>query len=455
MRLPLYQVDAFTDRLFSGNPAAVVPLPEWLSEATMQAIAAENNLAETAFFVREGEEFAIRWFTPAIEATLCGHATLASAYVISRFLDAERRRMAFRTMKAGTLVVERQGDEFAMDFPAWPSTPTEKPAGLAAALGGNPTRCLMGKRDLMAVFGTDAEIADLKPDFAALGRASPAPVIATAPGRDGVDFVSRFSPPCTASTRIPVTGSAHCALIPYWAEQLGKTRLKASQISARGGALTCELRGDRVTMAGGAVLYLEGTITLLTRLPVYQVDAFSDHLFGGNPAAVILLEEWLSEATLQAIAAENNLPATAFVHRAPEGYALRWFTPSLELPLCGHGTLASAHVVLSRLEPGLDRVVFQTQAGPLTVTRQGKELAMELPAKPATACTVPAGLAAALGATPRAVLASTNYLAVFDDGETVIRMTPDFAALQRLDRGVVVTAPGRDGLDCVSRYFAP
>jgi PhzF family phenazine biosynthesis protein len=193
----------------------------------------------------------------------------------------------------------------------------------------------------------------------------------------------------------------------------------------------------------------------MTRLPIYQVDAFTDHLFGGNPAGVVLLREWLPEPTMQAIAAENNVPATAFVHKGPEGYALRWFTPSRELPLCGHGTLASAHIVLNRLEPSLDKIVFRTPAGLLTVTRHGKELAMELPAKPAAACAVPPGLAAALGTAPRAVLASTNYLAVFDDCDDIVGMAPDFAALRQLDRGVIVTAPGRDGIDCVSRYFAP
>jgi PhzF family phenazine biosynthesis protein len=262
MRLPIYQVDAFADRLFRGNPAAVVPLAEWLPEATMQAIAAENNLAETAFFVRDGKEFAIRWFTPAVEATLCGHATLASAFVVSRFLDAERRHMEFSTRKAGTLVVERQGDEFAMDFPTWQSTPAETPAGLAAALGGNPTRCLKGPRDLMAVFESEQDVAALKPDFVALARACPAPVIATAPGSGGVDFVSRFFAPSHGIDEDPVTGSAHCALIPYWAGRLGRTELQARQISARTGALSCSLRGDRVTMAGRAALYLEGTITI-------------------------------------------------------------------------------------------------------------------------------------------------------------------------------------------------
>lgn len=193
----------------------------------------------------------------------------------------------------------------------------------------------------------------------------------------------------------------------------------------------------------------------MTRLPIYQVDAFTDHLFGGNPAAVVLLREWLPEATLQAIAAENNLPATAFAHRGSEGYALRWFTPSRELPLCGHGTLASAYVVLNRLEPDLDNIVFRTPAGPLAVTQHGEELAMELPANPAVPCAAPPGLATALGRAPRVVLASTNYLAVFDDCDEIIDMAPDFTALRQLDRGVVMTAPGRDGLDCVSRYFAP
>jgi len=262
MRLPLYQVDAFADRLFAGNPAAVVPLKEWLPDATMQAIAAENNLSETAFFVPEEDGYAIRWFTPALEADLCGHATLASAYVITRFLDEGRRRMAFRTVKAGTLVVTREGDELAMDFPAWPAEPAEIPAGLVSVIGRNPSHYLVGKRDHMAVFERASDVTGLAPDFRALAKLYPFALIVTAPGTGGVDFVSRFFAPGAGIDEDPVTGSAHCMLIPYWARRLGKTKLAARQVSPRGGALSCAIAGDRVTIAGQARLYLEGTITL-------------------------------------------------------------------------------------------------------------------------------------------------------------------------------------------------
>lgn len=260
MRLPIYQVDAFTDRIFAGNPAAVVPLAEWLPDATLQAIAAENNLAETAFFLPRGEGYALRWFTPMVEVDLCGHATLASAHVIFRFIAPERRRVAFETEKAGTLIVTRHGDELAMDFPAWPPKPEEAPPGLAVALGRNPGE-LLASRDWFAVYEREADIAAIKPDFAALRRLDRA-VIITAPGSDGVDFVSRFFAPWAGIDEDPVTGSAHCQLIPYWAKRLGKTRLSARQISPRGGALSCALEGDRVTIAGQARLYLEGTITV-------------------------------------------------------------------------------------------------------------------------------------------------------------------------------------------------
>jgi PhzF family phenazine biosynthesis protein len=260
MRLPIYQVDAFTDRIFAGNPAAVVPLEDWLPDAMLQAIAAENNLSETAFFVRQGETYALRWFTPTIEVDLCGHATLASAYVVFNFGEPERHRVAFETRKAGTLVVTRQGDELAMDFPAWPPKPCEAPAGLAVALGRNPSEVLVSG-DWLAVYERAADVAVLTPDFAGLRRLDRA-VIVTAPGSDGVDFVSRFFAPGAGIDEDPVTGRAHCQLIPYWARRLAKTRLSARQISQRGGALSCALDGDRVTIAGQARLYLEGTITL-------------------------------------------------------------------------------------------------------------------------------------------------------------------------------------------------
>jgi predicted PhzF superfamily epimerase YddE/YHI9 len=262
MRLPLYQVDAFADRVFSGNPAGVVPLTEWLPEPLMQAIAAENNLAETAFFVPEGERYALRWFTPTVEVELCGHATLASAYIVFRFLEPRRERVEFRTLKAGALGVSRTGDVLTMDFPAWPPEPCEPMPGLGAALGGSPT-ALLRRRDLyLAVFDRRDQVAALAPDFRALRGQACHGVIATAPGNDGVDFVSRFFAPAMGIDEDPVTGAAHCMLTPYWAARLGKTRLEARQISRRGGALSCALAGDRVAIAGRAALYLEGAITV-------------------------------------------------------------------------------------------------------------------------------------------------------------------------------------------------
>jgi PhzF family phenazine biosynthesis protein len=260
MRLPIYQIDAFADRVFAGNPAAVVPLDEWLPDATLQAIAAENNLSETAFFVRQGETYALRWFTPMVEVDLCGHATLASAYVVFRFLEPQRRRISFETRKSGTLVVWRQGDELAMDFPAWVAEPCEAPSGLAVALGRNPSEVLAA-RAYLAVYERESDVAAIKPDFAALKRLGQA-VIVTAPGGDGIDFVSRFFAPGVGLDEDPVTGGAHCQLIPYWAKRLGKRQLSARQISSRGGALSCGIEGDRVIIAGQGQLYLEGRITL-------------------------------------------------------------------------------------------------------------------------------------------------------------------------------------------------
>jgi PhzF family phenazine biosynthesis protein len=261
MRLPIYQVDAFTEKLFGGNPAAICPLEAWLPDATMQAIAAENNLAETAFFVREDGDYVLRWFTPAVEVDLCGHATLASAYIIFRYLEPHRQSVNFRTLKAGTLTVERREDSLVMDFPARPPSPAEAPAGLIAALGGAP-RDVLRARDYLAIYGSAAEITALKPDFTALAKIDCFAVIATAPGVNGIDFVSRFFAPRQGIDEDPVTGSSHCTLVPYWAKRLGKSELEARQISTRGGALSCALDGDRVRIGGRAVLYLEGQITL-------------------------------------------------------------------------------------------------------------------------------------------------------------------------------------------------
>jgi PhzF family phenazine biosynthesis protein len=262
MRVPLYQVDAFTTRLFGGNPAAVCPLSEWLPEATMQAIAGENNLAETAFFVPQGVGYLLRWFTPKVEVELCGHATLASGYVVTHILAPERSSVIFDTLKAGLLEVTREGDLLAMDFPAWP--PEEKSADprVLAALGARPVASFVARGRTLAVYDRAEDVAALRPDFAAMRRVEGADAIATASGRDGVDFVSRYFAPNYGIDEDPVTGSAHCVLTPYWAARLGKGQLTARQISARGGELTCTLRGDRVTIAGHAVLYLEGAITV-------------------------------------------------------------------------------------------------------------------------------------------------------------------------------------------------
>jgi PhzF family phenazine biosynthesis protein len=262
MQIPLYQVDAFTSRLFSGNPAAVCPLQEWLPEATMQAIAAENNLAETAFFVAQGDGYLLRWFTPTVEVELCGHATLASGYVVTQILARELRSVAFDTLKAGRLVVTCEGELLAMDFPAWP--PESQPADprVLAALGVEPAESHIARGRTLVVYDNAEDVAALRPDFAAMRRVPEANVIATAPGCDGVDFVSRYFAPNHGVDEDPVTGSAHCVLTPYWAARLCKPRLNARQISARGGELICTLRGDRITIAGHAVLYLEGTITV-------------------------------------------------------------------------------------------------------------------------------------------------------------------------------------------------
>jgi predicted PhzF superfamily epimerase YddE/YHI9 len=259
MRLPLYQIDAFSARVFGGNPAAVVPLDSWLPDATMQAIAAENNLAETAFFVKRADDWQLRWFTPAVEVDLCGHATLASAHLIFSRLEPDRGEARFAT-RSGELVVARDGDWLVMDFPSWPPKPCPATPAIAEALGKAP-REVAGARDYLCVFDSEADIRALKPDMAKLARLDRFAVCVTAPGADGaVDFVSRFFAPAQGVPEDSVTGSAHCMLIPYWAGRLGKNKLVARQISQRGGELRCELRGDRVTIAGRAVLYLEGHI---------------------------------------------------------------------------------------------------------------------------------------------------------------------------------------------------
>jgi predicted PhzF superfamily epimerase YddE/YHI9 len=257
MELPLYQVDAFTDHLFGGNPAGVCPLDRWLPDETMQAIAAENNVAETAFFRREGEAYRLRWFTPTVEVELCGHATLASAYVISQYIEPGCKDMAFDT-RSGRLSVARTGDLFVLDFPSRRPATVENPA-VGRALGRAP-RALLATKQYLAVFDSTAELAALTPDMAALTALDRDGVIATAPGNNGVDYVARFFAPHAGIPEDPATGMAQCTLVPYWAGRLGKKRLTGRQISQRVGDFACELAGERVKIGGKAVCYLKGSI---------------------------------------------------------------------------------------------------------------------------------------------------------------------------------------------------
>lgn len=260
MTIPIYQIDAFADAVFAGNPAAVCPLDSWIDDARMQAIATENNLSETAFLVRDGEDYALRWFTPACEVDLCGHATLASALVVFTRLEPGRTGVRFST-RSGHLEVGRDGDLLVMDFPAQPAAPCPPPPGMAAALGAEPEAVLASGRDYLAVFADVSAILALDPDpggVKALGREG---IIVTAPGTD-CDFVSRFFAPAMGIDEDPVTGSAHCTLVPYWSRRLGKAELFARQVSARGGELWCGDLGERVRIAGRAAFYMEGEIAI-------------------------------------------------------------------------------------------------------------------------------------------------------------------------------------------------
>jgi PhzF family phenazine biosynthesis protein len=259
MRLPIVHVDAFTSQVFRGNPAAVCPLESWLDDATLQSIATENNLSETAFIVGGKGDYQIRWMTPATEVDLCGHATLASAFVL--FADQEKGRdeVVFRS-KSGELRVRRDGDLLTLDFPARPPQPKTAGDDLLAGLGRTP-REVWAARDWMAVFESEDEVRRLAPDFARLARVEGFAVIVTAPGAR-VDFVSRFFAPSQGLPEDPVTGSSHCTLVPFWSKRLGKKRLHALQVSPRGGELFCEDRGDRVAISGRAVRYLQGTIEI-------------------------------------------------------------------------------------------------------------------------------------------------------------------------------------------------
>ena len=260
-KIPLYQVDAFTSAVFSGNPAAVCFLEAWLDDAVLLAIASENNLSETAFLVRKNDSFELRWFTPVTEVALCGHATLASAFVIFNHLNWPEKTIRFQTRKSGQLIVTNRGDLMEMNFPSRPVQNLVNPTGLAAALGVTPLEIFSSAEDLLVVLENEASVREVTPDFAALNRVEARGIIVTARGEHS-DFVSRFFAPRVGVNEDPVTGSAHTVLTPYWSEVLGKIDLHALQISQRGGELFCQMAGDRVKISGRAVLYLAGTISV-------------------------------------------------------------------------------------------------------------------------------------------------------------------------------------------------
>ncbi len=257
--IKLYQIDAFASCVFSGNPAAVCPLESWPEDDLMQAIAQENNLSETAFFVPERGEYRIRWFTPVAEVDLCGHATLASGFVVFNYINPSRSSVSFES-RSGILTVKKQNDLLLMDFPSQPPDPCEAPTGLVESLGKEPQKILCSE-DYFVVYKQEDDIRELNPNMEELKKLGLRGVIVTGKG-DTVDFVSRFFAPNYGINEDPVTGSAHCALTPYWAKELGKKELHAHQISQRGGELFCVDRGERTEIAGRAVKYMEGVITL-------------------------------------------------------------------------------------------------------------------------------------------------------------------------------------------------
>jgi PhzF family phenazine biosynthesis protein len=260
MRAPIFHVDAFATTRFTGNPAAVVVLEHYLDDAILQAVAAENNLSETAFLVPAGDDWQIRWLTPRVEVPLCGHATLASAWVVLERLQRDRDAVCFLTRHSGPLHVRRQGEGYAMDFPSRPTTPVDPPPALAAALGTTPVEVRANAGNYLAVLASAAAVRALAPARDAIAGLDRDGIIVTAPGDADYDCVSRYFAPRKGIDEDPVTGGAHCALTPYWTVRLGKQRLRAYQASPRGGVLACRISGDRVELAGGCVPYLEGNV---------------------------------------------------------------------------------------------------------------------------------------------------------------------------------------------------
>ena len=258
MKLPIFQVDAFASELFKGNPAAVIPMKEWLSDKIMQQIAAENNLSETAFFIPEDDHFHIRWFTPKAEVKLCGHATLATAHVLFNEFDLKSETISFNS-KSGILTVSKVENKLQLDFPADFVQPVDEIKTFAEAFGAWPLKTYQGKTDYLLLFDSEETIQSINPDFQMLKQTNARGIMVTAPGNEA-DFVSRFFAPGVGIDEDPVTGSAHTCLIPFWSAKLKKTELSALQLSERGGQLWCALKGDRVLIAGKAVTYLKGEI---------------------------------------------------------------------------------------------------------------------------------------------------------------------------------------------------
>ncbi len=259
--MKIYTVDAFTDRLFSGNPAAVYPLEQWPDDAFMQSVAFENNLAETAFFVPDGDNYHIRWFTPVVEVDLCGHATLAAAHVLFNHIGYQGNKLKFKS-RSGILTVTKNGNQLTLDFPADKLNPVELTPELSNCFSVKPIAVYIGKTDYMFVFPSQKDIETIIPDLAAIKQLTKVRgIIITAPGNE-VDFVSRFFAPQSGIDEDPVTGSAHTSLTPYWAEQMNKNKFTCLQLSKRVGKLTCELAGERVKISGEAVTYLIGNIQI-------------------------------------------------------------------------------------------------------------------------------------------------------------------------------------------------
>jgi PhzF family phenazine biosynthesis protein len=266
MPLSVFHVDAFTSKPFAGNSAAVCPLARWLDDALLRSVAAENNLSETAFFVPQGNSYLLRWFTPLCEVKLCGHATLASAFVLMEILDPKHESVHFETRFSGSLEVWRENDLFVMDFPALPPWRTSNPpAALIKGLGKAPVEVVQIEDNYFAVYEDASDVRELRPDLRVLEQLHPAGVGITARAdgtNDDADFVSRYFAPSYGIPEDPVTGSTHCSLAPYWAEKLGKTALHARQVSERGGEIWCAVKGDRVLIKGTAVLMLKGELLI-------------------------------------------------------------------------------------------------------------------------------------------------------------------------------------------------